>query len=249
MRLPSTFPLVLTCFLGLANFALCIPLGPGSSLSAAEKAVQEAGDDAYLAAFHAANTKPRQPFSDWYATMDLHRNPPNEGRLKPATSEQKFDLRDTYWVRLKEIERLGFFGRDSGFLGRTPQGRLVFAAPKFHELALWIPHKGSTFNEELIAMAGHNGKPGTLYHLGWSKARGMGPTDDHRDIAIKVGEDKWLVKDDVPINRIASTRVGKGFDWSKKTELSPPMEANVMTRFEGPEGSEIFDEDQRYDTD
>ena len=77
--------------------------------------------------------------------------------------------------------------------------------PESANFGLHIPDSSHVWAERLITRVDENGNR-QIEHHGWSKPTGFGPWDEHRPIAIRLSDDKYLLKDDVAFNRIVKTK-------------------------------------------
>lgn len=125
------------------------------------------------------------------------------------------------------------------FLGTTSHNRLVFTAPRFHGLAYLIPHHTFPYSEYLVVLKPESeGGSGVVRSYGWEKGTrwNMGV---RRDIAVELGEGKWLMADNVPVGGFAVVRapwLGGGKEEGDYKVLGDgwAVEEGVRERYEGP---------------
>lgn len=92
--------------------------------------------------------------------------------------------------------------------------------------------------EQLVAV-NHDPRSsqGVVHRIGWTdKIPGFGPRDDYTNIAVKVG-DKYLLADNVPLNRLAWTNteveVGGTPGDGKMVKLGEAMPSEVLRQYPG----------------
>lgn len=201
------FPLLLTLALSAVNLAFASPTPAGGSRLSEEAAEHLTYEDVV-----AADERSRRPYDDvFYNVLWRGRNPraPSTSLRQPTPSELR-DLQSYHFVRLPETNAMGLISPEQAYKGITANGRLVFEAPHLHGITMNIPDRAHAHNEELIAVKPTTeGERGKLYLYGWSFYGGAGPQEQYRNIAIKLSNGHYLIKDQVPINRIA---------WTKKFE-------------------------------
>ena len=194
---------LLLAFAASSSFTRSIPVGsPSSSMQSADELAERVrlADQEYAEAL-AAITRPDRGYRAYIdALAKAHPHPPGTTSLRKPSRAELADLGDRYYDTLPEVVRMGYLERRKGFVGQTPNGRLIFEAPHIQGITLNIPDKSHVFTELLIAA---NEK---VHHYGWSQMKGYGP-ETLRDIAIILGEKRFLLKDNVPINRWGVTRL------------------------------------------
>ncbi len=160
------------------------------------------------------------PFLKPHTTTSLRY--PNRAELRDLTTAEHVD-------DLPEVQALGYYAPNQGFLGRTRHGRLVFDAPHIHGVSMHIPDASHPFSEYLTAIhSGSEGERGHLSHHGWSDATGFGPHDTLRNIALKIDDEgSYFVKDNVPLNRMV---VNKNFPRHEEDNGAIQLGPDVPTR-------------------
>lgn len=136
------------------------------------------------------------------------------------------DLPDLLTARVAETippdaANMGFV--HPNFLGTTAHNRLVLAPPRYHNLAYVIPSAHSAHSEYLVA---DHEDGGSLQSFGWQQTHRTGSSRT-RDIAIKLGEARYLLADNVPVSGFVTTRApwmqqgGDKRDWMVLGEKWP----------------------------
>lgn len=163
--------------------------------------------------------------------------PPQRSYLTHSTDDDLDDLRKVQFVDHAEVARMGKFKSGAGFLGVTPNGRLVFSAPDKHGMTLHVPIAQGEWNEQLVA---HNPSQdvdkGMIHRYGWSKIHGYGPKDAFYDIAIKVNDKQYLLGNGIPINRMATTNAD---GTTKLFRLGDSIPAKVYDQYYGPTSDDL----------
>ncbi|SJX63400.1 uncharacterized protein SRS1_14197 [Sporisorium reilianum f. sp. reilianum] len=163
--------------------------------------------------------------------------------FRPAKSSELHDLRTASPPNAVPDE-LWNTGLGADLVGETRNGRLVFGYPKFHEIAYYIPSKHHGYSESLVA----DYPSQTIRSYGWTQTirwdkapnlrlypHGSVPVKEplpNRNIAIKLGEDRYLLADDVPLG---------GVSVRKAPWFSESVTEHKKTK--GKEGPELTKED------
>jgi len=192
MKLLSSLLLTL---LGFAAFTFSAPAGSADLAEAAE----------------VVTTVPT--FWEYHLNNLRSQEPPSGSLLRKANIRDLDDLQTTAtatWADspelLSKLDMVGIHHHSPIFMGQTRSGRLVFQAPSIHGSTMNIPSPFSIHAEQLVAV-NHDPRSsqGMVHRIGWfDKIPGFGPRDEYTNIAVKVG-DKYLLADNVPLNRLAWT--------------------------------------------
>ncbi|SPO45808.1 uncharacterized protein PSANT_03494 [Moesziomyces antarcticus] len=207
MRLPVLFSL-----LSLATWATSSPAG-GGAVEELGGAVEQAATSASPAAWRpeleqiSSFVSPgRAAWRKYLATLSTHPPPP----LRYATRAEMADIQHARFVEHPSVAKLGIIEPGHAFIGQTPKGRLVFKAPHIHGITMHVPAKGHIMADQLVARK--RGDWIEVINWGPVNTHGFAPEDLH-DIAIKTNRG-YLVRDEVPMNRVAWTRQ-QGEKWDQ----------------------------------
>lgn len=137
--------------------------------------------------------------------------------LTPATDDQ-----------MQVVRNMGFLG--PGFLGRTPQGRLVFSAPRMHGIAYQIPSPHRTGFSELLT-AHHGEEGGSVQSFGYMPSIKWSQGAPVHDLAFKVNDRTYLLADAVDTGGVSVLRAPERDGMTPVTERFP---AHVEQRYTGP---------------
>ncbi|GAC95238.1 hypothetical protein PHSY_002813 [Pseudozyma hubeiensis SY62] len=115
----------------------------------------------------------------------------------------------------------------------TSSSRVILPAPRFHHLTYIIPHPSAPYSELLVA----NSATGKLENYGWISGHRWDASAPRRDLAIKLGEGRYLLADNVPVGGFGVTKapwseeIGgtkDGYRW-----LGRRWDADVVEKYHG----------------
>ncbi|SOV04966.1 uncharacterized protein UDID_17808 [Ustilago sp. UG-2017a] len=162
---------------------------------------------------HLADTKrARKPVDDAYAQLETFQNKPvpTSSTLRPPNDHELDDIRGTTsFVRTDETDALGF----------------ILASRPCHALT-----------EQLIAVHHEGENKGKLYRYGYTIHPSTGTPEAYKDIAIKLPDGRYLVKDDVPVNRLLYNKMLVSDDWFKHLAAHGDSKPEERQRTDGEKG-------------
>ncbi|KAJ9479622.1 hypothetical protein PHBOTO_003123 [Pseudozyma hubeiensis] len=93
----------------------------------------------------------------------------------------------------------------------TSSSRVILPPPRFHHLTYIIPHPSAPYSELLVASTLTNGKV-ELENYGWISGYRWDVSEPRKDLAIKLGEGRYLLADSVPVGGFGVTKA----PWSEE---------------------------------
>ena len=232
--MPSPILILIALFLtSLSYSTLAVPVGSSNLKHVGEDVVN--GFLLKLADIKRA----RKPVDDAYAQLETFQNKPvpTSSTLRSPSNHELDDISGTTsFVRTDETDALGLMLPSQLYLGLTERGRLVFDSPKLHSMTLYVPDKSHALTEQLIAVHHEGENKGKLYHYGYTIHSSTGTPEAYKDIAIKLPDGRYLVKDDVPVNRLLYNKMLVSDDWFKHLAAHGDSNPEERQRTDGEKG-------------